>query len=270
MPLGGIRLSTERGAWGFKASGSTVFDPKISSTNELEIQGIHFDTIVSTFNTPAEISDPTIPTADAWRFTDKEFVLISKLGHIAGSLLNWSKASCSDFDQGLGEAAMLSYATTINTGHWSAGDRALERRTQLSKFMICVIEVSKLHSLGTEDDLVPPFRAALDMVVQTVEHLDCNIPMSEAIRIARSAETVMAPRRIFVTSRGYIGLGPDIVSSGDVCCVASGAEVPYVLRPFGSQVHLLVGECYIDGLMDREALLDGREGDGAWQTFFLL
>jgi hypothetical protein len=68
-----------------------------------------------------------------------------------------------------------------------------------------------------------------------------------------------AKRRLIVTEKGYIGLGPLDVQMGDEVFVLQGGQVPFVLRryeEFGVLRHgLYVGDCYIHGTM-KEELLD--------------
>ena len=57
------------------------------------------------------------------------------------------------------------------------------------------------------------------------------------------------------TTAGRIGLVPRAAKAGDVICVLYGGRVPYVLRPGRKDDgYGLLGECYIHGLMDGEAM----------------
>lgn len=60
-------------------------------------------------------------------------------------------------------------------------------------------------------------------------------------------------RKFFTTTGGLIGLGPRSMQSGDRICILSGGRVPYVLRKEGTH-HRLVGESYVHGLMEGQAL----------------
>jgi hypothetical protein len=60
-------------------------------------------------------------------------------------------------------------------------------------------------------------------------------------------------RRLCRTNSGYIGLVPGYAQEGDEVCVVSGARVPFVLRAQGT-FYSLIGECYVHGIMDGEAL----------------
>lgn len=63
-------------------------------------------------------------------------------------------------------------------------------------------------------------------------------------------------RRAFITSNGHLGIGPAILEEGDVVVIICGTEVPMLLRRCGGGVYKLIGEAYIDGIMDGEAMED--------------
>lgn len=66
-----------------------------------------------------------------------------------------------------------------------------------------------------------------------------------------------AVRRFCFTSNGRLGQLAPGSEPGDRICVLSGGEVPFVIRPTTSGdtegMYQLVGECYLDGMMDGEA-----------------
>ncbi|KAJ4371227.1 hypothetical protein N0V83_004444 [Neocucurbitaria cava] len=75
-------------------------------------------------------------------------------------------------------------------------------------------------------------------------------------------------RRIFITRNGYIGLCPPYTKQGDLICVVPGLHVPLLLRPDGTKLEYQplsgsttrvksVGECYVHGIMNGEALSKG-------------
>lgn len=71
-------------------------------------------------------------------------------------------------------------------------------------------------------------------------------------------------RRLMVTEKGFLGMAPTAAQKGDTVCVLYGCSVPVALRRYGDQdeslnLYRFVGECYMDGLMDGEALTSGRE-----------
>jgi hypothetical protein len=75
-------------------------------------------------------------------------------------------------------------------------------------------------------------------------------------------------RRFFVTRSGSMGVGPDSMMEGDVIAILFGGMVPYLLRSIGSG-YKFVGECYVPGLMDGEAVR-AWEHEGSKSSFFKL
>ncbi|KAF4625441.1 hypothetical protein G7Y89_g12730 [Cudoniella acicularis] len=66
-------------------------------------------------------------------------------------------------------------------------------------------------------------------------------------------------RRFFRTSKGRFGWGPDQMRDGDVVCIFDGAAVPLVLRPVLAGQFEVVGDAYVHGIMDGEAMKLGLE-----------
>ncbi|MCJ1479437.1 hypothetical protein MMC13_008123 [Lambiella insularis] len=63
-------------------------------------------------------------------------------------------------------------------------------------------------------------------------------------------------RKFFTTTKGTIGLGPRSMQPGDLVCVLCGGIVPFILRKDG-QRYTLIGEAYVHGIMDGQALWEG-------------
>lgn len=66
-------------------------------------------------------------------------------------------------------------------------------------------------------------------------------------------------RCLFATERGYIGIGPSWAEVGDKISIMSGGSVPLLIRESGTNgagepLHKLVGECYVHGIMNGEAV----------------
>lgn len=67
-------------------------------------------------------------------------------------------------------------------------------------------------------------------------------------------------RALFITKRGYIGLGPWNTEIGDSVCVLYGGATPFLLRKaVDLDTFTLVGECYVYGIMNGEALQTDKE-----------
>ena len=70
-------------------------------------------------------------------------------------------------------------------------------------------------------------------------------------------------RAPFQTKNGHIGIGPQSLRAGDQACIVLGCRSLLILRPNDVQTYKVVGECYIDGFMEGEALLGALPTD--WQ-----
>lgn len=78
-------------------------------------------------------------------------------------------------------------------------------------------------------------------------------------RFSAAADRASHNRRLIVTSKGYIGLGPSALREGDQVCVLFGGIVPFTLRQEDG-VYRMIGECYVHGLMRGEAIKEMRDG----------
>ena len=99
-------------------------------------------------------------------------------------------------------------------------------------------------------------------------------------RLNLTLETATMIRRFFVSSHGYFGLGPELVKEGDEIYILPGSACPLILRSnpqhitadltrnrsTTKQFHTYVGDCYVDSIMDGEAV---KSSSFPLQTLFL-
>lgn len=100
--------------------------------------------------------------------------------------------------------------------------------------------------LWTDDDFmqIQEFTAKIR---ETVDH-----PQKEHLIVA--LPQALTGRRFFITSPPhFMGVAPDMTQPGDQICIIPGFCAPLVIRPKGDHF-LLVGECYVAGLMDGEGM----------------
>ncbi|KAH7881901.1 heterokaryon incompatibility protein-domain-containing protein [Phlebopus sp. FC_14] len=57
-----------------------------------------------------------------------------------------------------------------------------------------------------------------------------------------------------VTGMGYVGVAPRTANIGDWVCVLLGGELPFVLREMEDGHFRMVGECFLQGIMDGEIM----------------
>ncbi|CZR68827.1 uncharacterized protein PAC_18727 [Phialocephala subalpina] len=82
-----------------------------------------------------------------------------------------------------------------------------------------------------------------------------------------SLRVVCWARRLFWTSNGYIGIGPPSMKRNDMVCVLGGGQVLYILRQEEPDVFTFVGECYLHGMMDGQAMKYHDDGTPDFREF---
>ena len=100
---------------------------------------------------------------------------------------------------------------------------------------------------------------------------DCSKEQFTALATEPMDKTVMAQTRSYqatmhyrdgarpiLSKHGYVGLGPKEAQPGDIVSLLFGGSVPFVLRPMDEGAYYsLIGEAYIYGVMDGEAMEKG-------------
>ncbi len=49
-------------------------------------------------------------------------------------------------------------------------------------------------------------------------------------------------------------MAPRLAQNGDLVCLLFGGQVPFVIRKLHEEQYSLVGECYLQGIMDGETM----------------
>jgi hypothetical protein len=75
-------------------------------------------------------------------------------------------------------------------------------------------------------------------------------------------------RRFFVAGTGSMGIGPRCMQPGDVVTVLRGGQNPFILRKKGDSYWLL-GEAYVHGVMDGEAVQMHKARGGSEEIFHI-
>ena len=83
--------------------------------------------------------------------------------------------------------------------------------------------------------------------------------MFEILRFIDASGIWCHSRRFFRTRDGRFGWGPNAIEAGDQSCILYGGDIPFVFRPTGTGRHEIVGDCYVHGFMDGEAMSDAIE-----------
>jgi hypothetical protein len=143
-----------------------------------------------------------------------------------------------------GQAAFFAFMQTLSNGCvQAAGHECRPYHEVLDLVWLRKAARYIVEALGASDDVSEGVQRAAGVTERESDY-------EEWSRWATSA----SEGRIFArTGRGYYVLGPAALEAGDVVCVLFGSKVPFCLRPMGRR-YLLVGECYVHGLMKGEAM----------------
>ena len=112
---------------------------------------------------------------------------------------------------------------------------------------------------GSEDALSWPPNASVSSLVETCS--DINMRSFAAV-----LEHKTKGRTFFVTSRGYMGLGPPHLEVGDAICVFPGHSVPVIMHKADSY-YKHRGECFVLGVMDGEVMEHLEKGTVSLEEF---
>jgi hypothetical protein len=80
------------------------------------------------------------------------------------------------------------------------------------------------------------------------------------------AGLMMNRRRLFLSHSDLVGLAPWNAAEGDIVCVLLGCRFPVILRREGEH-YVLIGEVFLDGFMNGEAVVGLRGGEFVLETF---
>ena len=83
-----------------------------------------------------------------------------------------------------------------------------------------------------------------------------------------AASLRMHGNRLVLSDSKHVGLAPWNSTEGDIICVLLGCSFPVILRP-ANGYYLLIGEAYVDELMNGEAIAQLKVGIYTLKTFKL-
>jgi hypothetical protein len=149
-------------------------------------------------------------------------------------------STISQFDgSALGNATINAYIHTMFSGRMSSRERVTD------EFLGSMFKLTNLPN-------------ASDSIVEVIE------------ATCKALEAGMRRRRLAITKNGYIGAVPNETQVGDVVCVLFGCSVPVILRKTLYQSYTFVGETYLHGFMDAEAIAFQVKGILKEQEFLLI
>lgn len=105
---------------------------------------------------------------------------------------------------------------------------------------------------------------ALDAAIEMIKVFNFSGVDKKAMKLLGLVRELTKTRRFLVTANGYMGLAPGEARKGDRVAVVYGCSTPLLIRKVEEAVDdwRLVGECYVYGLMDGEAIAMDDISDG--------
>jgi hypothetical protein len=106
-------------------------------------------------------------------------------------------------------------------------------------------------------------------------NLLASLKIGETINVgyshfATTVEAAIGHRKFFLSNKGWMGLAPAASARGAIICILLGGASPFMLRTVDDNLYQLVGECYVQGLMDGEAMDDLAKGKFNLQDFTIV
>ncbi|KAH7176848.1 heterokaryon incompatibility protein-domain-containing protein [Dactylonectria macrodidyma] len=142
-------------------------------------------------------------------------------------------------------------------GSEDAVDSNTEPMQAFSRTMLCGIDFMRNR---LSPDLIATFPTSLKWAIDYGTNEDSELAQRHPSMSLSYSTTIDQSIQAFftlkfcVTQNDRFARVPIHSRAGDCICVLGGGEVPFVIRPTGRGTYTLIGECYVDGIMDGEAL----------------
>jgi Heterokaryon incompatibility protein (HET) len=180
---------------------------------------------------------------------------------------DWWNAFVASFSNSL--PSQVRFARAISCGSWSFPDAEtyagkLEAIFALSDQMLSDSDMLRLDPPNRSSTMGSSVASLVDDEEVGVE--DVEEGEKERLSAALEAGLMMNQRRLFFSRDGFVGLGPWNTTKGDIICVLLGCRSPVVLRK-ENEHYVLIGEAYIEGFMNGEAMDALRDGEFVLETF---
>lgn len=249
LPLGGSIIDSARTPRGNCASGSDKFWFKLR-LDILEVRGYIFDTIAETLPSFSELPTMTESLAHEMIFHYRAAKTIFKLARLCRMVMTSPRISADQRAKIFAIFAMVTQRCKQDT---------LEQEESIAAGLVaCLSEALSCLPSDDTSETAADYRRDLELLLAS-SHLQSHPEAASSGGMYVAGVTLMSDcRRLFITRRGYVGCGPDVMRKGDVCCVISGCRVPYVLRHTERGSFLLVGEAFIQGAMSGELVRRSR------------
>jgi hypothetical protein len=193
--------------------------------------------------------------------------------HVSGSF--WEMLEIYDYPFTKDENLQSAFRETL-----TASVPAINTVTRYTaKTIVEEVAFAVFWSTRAEEHSVVKFKAGRGYTQSDIRDILQLISNDHVFAVESVVGTILNGKRLFVSEKGYIGWGPEKTKVGDVIVVMNGGEMPFIVRqiegmPLGSIEKgaldcTLVGETYVHGLMNGQALKAVEKGKLNTQKFML-
>ncbi|KAL8795921.1 MAG: hypothetical protein Q9195_001665 [Heterodermia aff. obscurata] len=163
-----------------------------------------------------------------------------------------------------GEDILTAFARTVLAdGVYTAFEQLFPVFKGLPKGMVLLWRVFALLKINPDDTL----DLAQHISLPNLQTGESGKSRAQSVRTAWLILTFMITalnkRALFITSQGYLGLGPALTEVGDSVVLFGGSETPFVMREVGDaggdaaeKDFCILGDCYLHGIMYGELLTE--------------
>lgn len=137
----------------------------------------------------------------------------------------------------------------------SQADALEHRRMSAWRIPIADSDVSQMQLVRADLNLKEGFHALMHSESKSGHETEATQSYAECL----SHTVGKNSREPFVTEQRRMGIGPPTIRAGDLICVILGHGVPLVLRKTGSERYRMIGEAFVEGVMDGELAGDNAD-----------
>jgi hypothetical protein len=172
-------------------------------------------------------------------------------GHMPGHVTEYFELFAWD-EQCLQLSKSIFKSETTPTAHWRTMTANIDNdQSKHTKDLSEIYELARIVFSGTY--IFPDGVNDFSQLPGFLEH------KAEMMVLVSNMSTWTKGRSFFSTVKGRIGLGPGglgpgCVKEGDMVCVLVDGNTPFILRPSVEEYYIVLGEAYVDGVMEGEAL----------------
>jgi hypothetical protein len=179
---------------------------------------------------------------------------------------DWWNLFASSFPDSSSLPAQAAFGRAISCGNWMFDDEGVYENKLRAIFELSTNMLADEDVLRIDTPPVPSLSGSVSSLVDESEELDDNVDDKKQQAVIINAAITINRRRLFISQTGVVGLSPWNAAVGDVICVLLGCRFPVILRPVEGK-YILVGEAYVDGFMNGEAMALLEEGRFKLETF---